>query len=353
MTAPSGTAKKKNPPRTLADVAKALNVDPSTVSLVLSGSPKISEKTTKRVLDYCAKVNFYPNTLARGLSRGKSGIWGILFPSIQSSFFPQVLEGIEEVVNEAGMTSFLGSYNMDLSLLRRQLASMASKRVEGLLIAPSGLPGEKEILDQFVDQIPTVYLLGVPPNVPWEHCIRVDNELGAYLGTKHLIQRGHKRIAFLDGPEHALVLKFRKNGWVRALEEAGLEADPNLIRGNAFSVASGREATEELLEIINPPTGFMASSDYSALGAIQALFRRKMLPNPNIGVVGFDGICCGSYCPIPLTTISQPKKELGYLAAKTLQQIINGEKPEMQLLEPKLIIRRSCGSQIDYDEDSE
>lgn len=350
-SSPNGT-KKKTQPRTLADVARALGVDPSTVSLVLSGSPKISAKTTKRVLDYCAQMNFYPNTLARGLSRGKSGIWGILFPSIQSSFFPQVLEGIEEVVNDAGLTSFLATYNMDTELLHRQLVSMASKRVEGLLIAPTGIPGEKEVLERFVGDIPSVYLLSVPRDVPWEQSIRVDNELGAYLGTKHLIERGHKRIAFLDGPENAYVLEWRKKGWARALTEAGLSPDPALIRGNGFSVTSGVQATKELLDMVNPPTGFMASSDYSALGAIQELLRRQMLPNPNIGVVGFDGICCGSQCPIPLTTVSQPKRELGRIAAETLQKVINGENPEMPLLEPKLIVRRSCGSQIDYVEDA-
>ena len=97
MSEKAAVKRRPKQPKTLADIARALKVDPSTVSLVLSGSTKISEKTRKRVLDYCEKVNFSPNLMARALSRGKSGVWGVLIPSIESSFFPQIVGGIEEV----------------------------------------------------------------------------------------------------------------------------------------------------------------------------------------------------------------------------------------------------------------
>lgn len=336
-------SKKRKQVRTLADVARALNVDPSTVSLVLSGSTKISERTRKRVLDYCNKVNYSPNQMARGLSRGKSGLWGVLIPSIESSFFPHIVGGIEEVVNGLGVTAFISTSNYDPALLRRQLSVMTAKRVEGLLIVPTGTPGEDEIILPFTEDIPTVWLLFPMNSQANEACVRVDNELGGYIGTHHLIQHGHRRIAFLTGPANSVVVEQRKAGWRRALQEAGLPHDDSLIAGDDFTAKSGYDATIHHLSQPDPPTAFMSSSDYAALGAIDALLQRQIHPGQQCGIVGFDGICCASHSPIPLTTINQPKRELGIIAAQTLSAIIAGTKPVIPMLEPTLLVRRSCG----------
>lgn len=343
MTDKIAVKKKRKQPRTLAEVAKALKVDPSTVSLVLSGSNKISERTRKRVLDYCNKVNYFPNQMARGLSRGKSGLWGLLIPSIESSFFPQIVGGIEEVVNGLGVTAFMSTSNYDPDLLRRQLAVMAAKRVEGLLVVPTAAPGEAEIITPYTEDIPTVWLLfPLQGNSP-ETCVRVDNEHGGYIGTRHLIQHGHKRIGFLAGPKNSVVMDQRKAGWRRALQEAGLPCDDSLAVGDDFSAKSGYDATVHLLAQPDAPTAFMSSSDYAALGSIDALLQRQLLPGQDIAIVGFDGICCASHCPIPLTTINQPKRELGMIAAQTLSAMITGTQPIMPMLQPNLLVRRSCG----------
>ncbi len=337
------TKRKVKPARTLADVAKALKVDPSTVSLVLSGSTKISERTRKRVLAYCEKANFTPNQMARGLSRGKSGLWGVLIPSIESSFFPQIVGGIEEVVNGLGVTAFMSTSNYDPVLLRRQLSVMTAKRVEGLLIVPTATEREAEILLPYTEEIPTVWLLYPLTGYPTESCVRVDNEHGGYIGTNHLIQHGHTRIAFLSGPKNSVVLKQRKAGWERALKEAGLPCDSSLVSGDDFSAKSGYDATMRLLDSTDPPTAFMASSDYAALGCIDALLQRQLVPGVDCAVVGFDGICCASHSPIPLTTVNQPKRELGIIAAQTLSALIAGSKPAMPMLQPNLQVRISSG----------
>jgi len=329
--------------RTLADVAKALKVDPSTVSLALSGSPKLSDRTRKRVLDYCEKINFVPNQMARGLSRGRSGIWGLLIPSIESSFFPQIVGGIEEIVNGLGITTFISTSNYDPKLLRRQLSIMAAKRVEGLLVVPTATAGEAEILLPYTEDIPTVWLLYPLQGYAPETCVRVDNEYGGYIGTSHLIQHGHKRIGFLSGPANSVMLEQRKAGWRKALIEVGLPCDDSLIAGDDFTAKSGYDAARQLLSQPNPPTAFMASSDYAALGCIDALLQRQIIPGKQCGVVGFDGICCASHCPIPLTTINQPKRELGIIAAQTLSALIAGSKPTMPMVQPNLLVRRSCG----------
>lgn len=343
MTDKIRVKKKRKQPRTLAEVAKALKVDPSTVSLVLSGSSKISERTRKRVLDYCTKVNYFPNQMARGLSRGKSGLWGVLIPSIESSFFPQIVGGIEEVVNGLGVTAFISTSNYDPDLLRRHLAAMSAKRVEGLLVVPTAAPDEAEIILPYTEDIPTVWLLFPLHGYSPETCVRVDNQYGGYIGTRHLIQHGHKRIGFLSGPKNSVMMEQRKAGWRQALQEAGLACDDNLAAGDDFTAKSGYDATMHLLSQPEPPTAFMSSSDYAALGCIDALLQRQLSPGQDVGVVGFDGICCASHCPIPLTTINQPKRELGIIAAQTLSAMIGGTQPAMPMLQPNLLVRRSCG----------
>lgn len=268
---------------------------------------------------------------------------GVVFPSIESSFFPQILEGIEETLDKAGLFTLLAVSHYDVATLRREILGLLSKRVEGLLIVPLGVPGERDAILPLVKGLRVIWLLHPPEGLPFDVCVRVNNELGGFVGTKHLIEHGHERIAFLGGPPESRVAKLRKNGWQRALLEAGLEPSDRLCAGDNFTTEAGVKAVNVLCRLAEPPTAFMASSDYSALGAIDALIRKKRIPGEDAAVVGFDDICCGRFSPIPLTTVCQPKFELGRAAANVLLEVLDGKNPEMPMLAPTLTIRRSCG----------
>ena len=330
--------------RTLADIARALQLDASTISLVLSGSKKPSEKTRKRVLSFCQKVNFRPNLLAQGLSKGRSGLVGVLLPDVQSSFFPGILEGIENVSNEYNYTSFLALSRYDPELMRSQIMAMQARYVEGLLIVPTGQPGEREILMPVLDEVAHVFLCMPMEDEPLDTCVRVDDELGGFVGTEHLIKLGHKRIGMLSGPARMASAIQRRAGYQRALQTNGFTVEHELMAPTGFDSRSGYDGMRRLLKLEKPPTAIMAISDYAALGAIEALLEAGLRPGEDVAVVGYDDICCGQHSPVPLTTVRQPQEELGEASARALVEILAGNTPVLPLLKPEIVVRRSCGA---------
>ena len=330
--------------RTLAEVAHTLGVNASTVSLVLSGSDRIKEATRNRILAFCELVNYRPNQLARGLSRGRSSLWGVLFPDIVTSFFPAILEGIETVANEEECSSFLALSKYDPDQMATQIMEMEARLVDGILLVPTGQPGEKKILAPLLKN--TVYVPLVQPlfGDPLRTSVHVDDEYGLWLGTSHLISLGHRRIGLLGGLGVTDACVRRRNGWARALTEHGIRPSSRLLHGDYFDREGGYSAARKMLQSSAPPTALMGFSDYAALGAMEAILDMGMRPGEDIAVVGFDNICCAKHSPIPLTTVSQPKEELGEAAARALVARIAGHKPRLPALKPKLIIRRSCGA---------
>lgn len=330
--------------RTLAEVARKLEVDASTVSLVLSGSNRVNEFTRQRVLAFCERVNYRPNQLARGLSRGRSSLWGVLFPDIMSSFFPAILEGIETVANEEECSSFLALSKYDPEQMASQIRAMEARYVDGILLVPTGQPGEKKILAPLLKETAFVPLVQPLAGDPIRTCVHVDDEYGLWLGTSHLISLGHRRIGLLGGMGELEACVRRRNGWARALTEHGLRPDGRLVDGTNFGRECGYESAQKLLQSSTPPTALMGVSDYVALGAMEAILEMGLRPGEDIAVVGFDNICCAQHSPVPLTTVSQPKEELGEAAARALVERIAGRRPRLPTLLPQLVVRRSCGA---------
>lgn len=331
------------PYKTLAEVAQALGVDASTVSLVLSGSDKPSDKTRKRVLEFCRKVHFRPNLMAQALSRGRSRLWGVLFPDISTSFFPGVLEGIEEIANDNNFTAFLALSKYDPNLMAQQIATMQARLVEGLLIVPTARPGEMELIAPHLGDTPYVALLQPFYGESPDKCIHVDHYAGAMMAMEYLYDLGHRRIGYINGPQFVQSNLARMAGWRDFLIGKGLSTDESLVSGYSFFFESGIEAARALLSAPEPPTALFCSSDQAALGAMETLFEMRLRPGEDVSVIGFDDLCCARNSPVPLTTIRQPQEELGRLAALALTAAINNEEPKYSSLKPELIIRRSTG----------
>jgi DNA-binding LacI/PurR family transcriptional regulator len=167
--------------------------------------------------------------------------------------------------------------------------------------------------------------------------------LGATLATRHLIELGHKRIGLLGGEQDWLASQIRKQGWRQALADAGLPAGEDLVVHGAETRDHGYEMAVELLNRPDPPTAIFAINDYLALGACSALLERDLRPGQDIAIVGYDDVCCSQFSPIALTTVRQPKEELGVVAAELLKAAIRGEEVEMPCMSPSLVVRQSCG----------
>jgi LacI family transcriptional regulator len=271
-------------------------------------------------------------------------LWGVLFPDVQSSFFPSILEGIENVSNEYSYTCFLALSKYDPELMRSHISAMQGRYVEGLLVVPTGQPGEREILMPVLEDIPHVFLCFPLEEEPLASCVRVDDELGGFMGAEHLIKLGHKRIGMLAGTPSLASVKLRRGGFQRALTASGLTMDPELMIPTDFSSKSGYEGMKRLLSLEERPTAIMAVSDLAALGAMEALLEAGLRPGEDVAVVGYDDICCGHHSPVPLTTVRQPKEELGEAAARVLVELLAGKQPRIPLLKPELTVRRSCGA---------
>ncbi len=331
------------PYRSMTEIADALGIDISTISLVLSGSTKPGAYTRKRILDFCRKINFRPNSIAQALASGRSHLWGVLFPDVSSSFFPAILEGIEKVANENKFTAFLALSKYDIKLMEEQISLMQSRLVEGFILVSPYAADEYSYLRPVLADSPIVPLLHPFRDEPNGKYIGVDNLTGSELPMLHLISLGHKRIAYLRGPEGNFFSEIRQKVWHDFSVQNNLDCSDDYVRGDDFSCESGYKSTKELMLLPNAPTAIFSSSDYAALGAMEALIDLGLKPGEDVSVVGYDDICCARHSPVPLTTVCQPKEEIGCCAAKALIALINAELPDYKILRPSLSIRRSSG----------
>jgi LacI family transcriptional regulator len=248
------------------------------------------------------------------------------------------------VANEQECTSFLALSRYDPEQMAAQIIAMESRYVDGILLVPTGQPGEKKILAPLLKETAFVPLVQPLAGDSLRTCVHVDDEYGLWLGTNHLISLGHRRIALIGGLGETDACNRRRNGWVRALTEHGIHPSKRLLQGDHFGRECGYDSMLKLLKTSPPPTALIAVSDYAALGAMEAILEVGLRPGEDIAVVGFDNICCAHYSPVPLTTISQPKEELGEAAARALVERIAGRRPRLPTLLPQLVIRRSCGA---------
>ncbi len=333
---------------TIYDVAKAAGVGIGTVSRVINDSARVSPETRARVLAAIEELGYKPNPMARNLSRQRVRSIGVLLSFLTSPFQVAVLQGIEQVISKAGYE--LVVYSIE-SPERRDLVLenlLDGLRLDGV-IAVSFAPGE-HFLQRFRRyQIPVVVTDYHQEELP---SVFVDNVRGGQMATQHLLGLGHRRIAYIqdhfqrpNGPQSNWPGQDRRQGYLRALEEAGVEADPALIvESRGHSRARGSAAMARLLDQPNPPTAVFAASDMLALGAMEQIHQRRLRVPEDVALVGFDDIELAAFAA--LTTIRQPMRQMGRLAAQALVQLLAKEPlPALaQELPLTLVVRGSCGA---------
>jgi DNA-binding LacI/PurR family transcriptional regulator len=300
----------------IKDIAKAAGVSHSTVSRALSDSSLVSDETKAHIQRLAKEMGYSPDSLARSLVTRQTHTVGVVVTTIADPFIAEVVQGIEATAQDHGYTVILCNSG---AVPEREIAAvemLRSKRVDGVIVTSSRLG--------------TLYLehlerIGVPIVLINNHneesgrytfTVTVDNRHGGHLATKHLIDLGHRRIAYVTAPaDHSSDLD-RLTGYRQALGEAGLEADSSLIiPGNGR--ADGGEAAFEILKGLDRlPTAVFCYNDMTAIGLMTSARQWGMSVPRDLGVVGFDDIPFATYCYPPLTTIAQPKIEMGQLAMK-------------------------------------
>ncbi|HEY0954766.1 MAG TPA: LacI family DNA-binding transcriptional regulator [Roseateles sp.] len=343
MNEPNTPAKKAPSSRpdgvvTLEQVAELAGVSPSTVSRILNGTAAVSEAKKEAVQAAIRELGFRPNPVARGLAGGKTLTIGVVTQIISSPFYGEALLGIERELERAGYIPLFVSGNWHEDDERKAIEALLSRRVDGIIVLAGRLPDE--VLTRLTAGVPTV-VVGRQVEGPHLYSFGFDNRLGARLGTQHLIEQGHRRIAFIAGDLLHDDAVERQNGFLDAMAAAGLPVDPNLIVQSDFTAAGGMLAVSRLLERNVSFTALFVSNDEMAMGACLGLHRRNLRVPDDVSMVGFDDVVMARYTMPPLTTVRQSVYEIGSEAATAMLEMLRGGKPKAKLPGPELIVRES------------
>ena len=323
---------------TLEMVAQEAGVSPSTVSRILNGTAIVSEDKKNAVDQAISKLGFVPNPVARGLAGGRTMSIGVITQAIDSPFYGAALRGIEETFEPLGYSSLFVSGHWNAATEMRCLDVLKSRYVDGVIILTGRLPDET--LSKLAQTIPVV-VTGRNMKSAGLFSLNFDNKQGGEMATQHLIQLGHRKIAFISGsPEHPDSVE-RFNGYKSALEAANIPFDPKLVIQGEYHEVSGLLAVEHLLDTNQQFTAIFAANDQMAIGASLGLNRRSLRVPEDVSVIGFDDLPASLYGIPPLSTIHQPAYELGQLAATAMLQLLAGKKPTAIVPKPQLIVRES------------
>lgn len=329
---------------TIKEVAAAAGVSTSTVSRVISGNSRISEATSKRVLEMMDKLGYHPNQIARSLVSQSTRIIGVVMPgatreTLANPFFPEALRGISDAASKDNYFVLLSVQEEGDGDLRFE-DLIRKGMVDGIIM----LYSKRE--DKFFETLKTrkfpFVMVGKPQKNGKFSYVDNDNVAAAYEATEHLLKRGRKRIAMVTGPRELMVSLDRFEGYKRALFDHELEIDEDLLVYAPFSADGGAEAAEGLLKQKNRPDGILFSDDMQAMGAIRTFRKNQVRVPEDIAVLGFNNIPAAEFISPSLTSIEINPFELGYEAAEMLiDQLAKGKQGHHARIIPTRIIERS------------
>lgn len=336
----------RKPKTTIHDIARELQVTPSTVSRALNNHRSISEATKKAVTKTAKKLAYSHNHIASSLRLGKTKILGVIIPSAEINFFGSVVHGIEKVAKEKEYSILMFQSNEQEDFEKQGVETFLRSRVDGVL---ASIAKETTNLSHFLEvkkrHVPLILFdrandeLSVPAVV-------VDDYAGAFKATQHLIEQGCKRIAHIAGQQHVAIFKQRLKGYVAALKKAGLPYNKQLVVYGNVSVESGRTCMEGLMQLPNPPDGVFAVEDFTALGALQAIKTSGRKVPDDVALIGFANEAFGAYITPSLSTVDQQTIRMGEEAAHIFfdhieQKDFYKAAPAKKVLEPVLVYRSS------------
>lgn len=326
---------------TIEDVARIAGVSIATVSRCLHQPEVVAVKTRDRVLAAVRQTGYTLNTAAQTLRQRRSNTVLVAVPDIGNTFFSEILGGIEQVASGAGLTMLIGNTGRSKDREEALVRYLLNGRADGALLLGEPLAAWSEV--------PTANARGIRPIVtisevgpqPDTVSVSIDNEAAAHGAVRHLIDRGHRRIAHATGPDSNILTRARIEGYGRALREAGLPADPALAFPGDFGIAGGRRAFAHFAALPDRPTAIFCANDETAMGFIASAHIAGVRVPQDISVVGFDDIHFAQTCIPALTTVRQPRAEMGATAMRLLLAIIANETPASIRLPSQLVIRDS------------
>lgn len=325
-------------PVTLAMVAQAAGVSPSTVSRVLNGTAVVSPDKRQAIDNAIAELGFVPNPVARGLAGGRTLSVGVITQSLDSPFYGVALRGIEEELKAAGYSALFVSGHWDAKEEAHCIDILRARRVDGIIVLTGRLSDAQ--LKNCAKHLPVV-VTGRQLKAAQLFSLNFDNLEGAKMATRHLIARGHRRIAFITGNMDQPDAVERQQGYREALHEAGISFDPRLVVPGRYDEASGVEAADRLIKSRVKFSAIFAANDQMAVGAVLSLHQHGVRIPQEVAVMGFDDLYVCSHTYPPLSSVDHPAQEMGHLAARAMLQLLAGDKPSVVMPAPTLKLRAS------------
>lgn len=340
---------KKN--TTLADIAKKLDITTSTVSRALKNHPKISDATKKAVVELVEKMNYQPNNIAAALQSGKSNIIGVIVPTSDRQFFASVIRGIEEVVRKKGYNLIICQSDEQTSKEEKIIDTLLQIQVDGIIASVSKQTTHYSYFEKILQQnVPLILYDRIGEKINTNTVVSNDYR-GAYKVVSHLIDQGCSRIAHFSGLKHIKIYQDRLKGYLDAMKHHELPVDENLIIESDLIddtetvLEAGSKMTTHLFQRDNPPDGIFSSSDFAAMGAIQALKSKSILIPEEVAIAGYSNDFSASIIDPGLTSVDQHTKRMGNNAAALFLEQVNKKNETSEYhqieIEPTLIIRAS------------
>jgi len=319
-------------------VAQAAGVSASTVSRVLNGTAVVNDEKKQAIDAAIARLGFVPNPAARGLAGGRTFSVGVVTQALDSPFYGAAMRGIEDALLPRGLSPLFVSGHWNAVTEARCISVLQARRVDGIIVLTGRLTDEA--LKNYALTQPVV-VLGRNLKAPRLYSLSFDNLLGGRLATEHLIQLGHRRIAFIAGDADHPDANERLRGYRAALEAASIPYDEGLVVPGEYHELSGLLAVDRLLATHQRFTAIFAANDQMAVGAALACQRRSLRVPEDISIVGFDDLPTSQYAIPPLTSVEQPAYELGRLSANAMLQLLADAEPTEIVPGPRLVARES------------
>jgi len=332
-------------PVTIKDIARQTGVSHSTVSRALHGSPLIARHTAERIRKAALRLGYLPSAAARSLKTHRSQALGVIVSSVEDPFFGEILQGIEEVAQKSGYSLFMAASQRDPDREQAIVQAMSEHRVDGVIICSAAFQAEQR--RQFLAYGVPIVVVNNQAAEEYRYSIYHDDVDGSRQVTRHLLDLGHRRIAYLGNASSGRTTLDRLTGFKQEMESAGLTVPPEAIHEvQGGGAEDGLAGVDYYLALPVRPSALVCFNDMLAIGVLKGLAQAGIQVPDEISVTGFDNIIFSAFTNPPLTTFDQPKRFIGSEAARLVLELLNApaggdgsEQPRVRRLKGQLLVR--------------